>query len=81
MSNHLIFCSPLLLLPSIFPAARSFPINQHFASGGQNVGALSLASVLPIILLTQGYSAHKKQDAGFKPRSNTLKVHAPDHYI
>ena len=48
MSNHLILCRPLLLLHSIFPAAGSFTISQHFASGGQNVGALSLAPVLPM---------------------------------
>ena len=29
-----------------FPASRSFPRNQHFASGGQSIGASALASVL-----------------------------------
>ena len=33
-SNHLILCHPLLLLPSIFPSIRSFPVSQFFASGG-----------------------------------------------
>jgi len=32
-SNHLIFCCPLLLLPSIFPII--FPMNPFFTSGGQ----------------------------------------------
>ena len=45
-SNHLIFCCPLLLLPSIFPSIRSFPMSQFFASGGQIIGAS--ASVLPM---------------------------------
>ena len=37
-SNHLILCHPLLLLPSIFPAWRSFPMIQFFASGDQSIG-------------------------------------------
>ena len=47
-SNYLILCRPLLLLPSIFPAARSFPMSQFFASGGQSIGVSALASVLPM---------------------------------
>ena len=34
-SNHHIVCHPLLLLPSIFPSIRVFPISQLLASGGQ----------------------------------------------
>ena len=34
-SNHLTLCRPLLLLPSIFPSIRSFPMSQFFASSGQ----------------------------------------------
>ena len=45
-SNHLILCSPLLLLPSIFPSTRVFPMSQFFTSGGQSIGGL--ASVLPM---------------------------------
>ena len=47
--HHFILCHPLLLLPSIFPSIRVFfsPKNQLFASGGQNIGASALASVLP----------------------------------
>ena len=33
-SNHLILC-PLLLLPSIPPSIRVFPVSQLFSSGGQ----------------------------------------------
>ena len=31
-----------------FPASRSFPMSQFFASGGQSIGASSPASVLPM---------------------------------
>ena len=46
--NHLILCSPLLLLPSIFPRIRSFPMSQFFASGGQSIAVSASASVLPM---------------------------------
>ena len=36
-SNHLILCRPLLLLPSIFPASRSFPMCRIFTSGDKNI--------------------------------------------
>ena len=51
-SNHLILCHSLLLLPSIFPRLRSFPMSQHFASDGQSIGSSASASVLPV----QGWS-------------------------
>ena len=47
-SNHLILCHPLLLLPSIFPRIRVFPVNWFFTSGGQSIGAPVSASVLPM---------------------------------
>ena len=47
-SNHLILCHPLLLLPSIFPSIRSFPMSQLFALGSQSFGALASASFLPV---------------------------------
>ena len=47
-SNHLILCHPLLLLPSIFPSIRSFPMSQFFASGAQSIGVLASASDLPM---------------------------------
>ena len=46
-SNHLILCSPLLLLPSSFPASGSFLMRWVFTSGGQRIGASASASVLP----------------------------------
>ena len=33
-SNNLILCCPLLLLPSIFPSIRLFPMSRLLASGG-----------------------------------------------
>ena len=47
-SNHLLLCHPLLLLPSIFPSIRTFPVSQFFASGGQSIGVSASASVLPM---------------------------------
>ena len=47
-SNHFILCHLLLLLSSVFPSIRAFPMNQFFASGGRSIGAQALASVLPM---------------------------------
>ena len=47
-SNHLILCHPLLPCLQSFPASGSFQMSQLFASGGQSVGALASASVLPM---------------------------------
>ena len=47
-SNHLIFCCPLLLLPSVFPSIKVFSISQFFESGGQRMRASASASVLPM---------------------------------
>ena len=52
LSNHLILCYPLLLLPSIFHGIRVFT-NEFFASGGQNIGASASASVLPMNIQDQ----------------------------
>ena len=45
-SNHLILCGPLLLLPSIFPSIRVFPMSWFFALGGQSIGVSASVSVL-----------------------------------
>ena len=42
-SNHL---APFSFCPESFPASRSFPVSQHYASGGQSIGASAL--VLPM---------------------------------
>ena len=46
-SNHLIFCRPPLLLPSIFPSIRVFS-NELFPSGGQSIGISASTSALPM---------------------------------
>ena len=47
-ANHLTFCHPLLLLPSVFPSIRSFPMSQFFASSDQSIRVSASASVLPM---------------------------------
>ena len=47
-SNHLIFCHPLLFLPSNFPASGSFLMGQLFTPGGQSTRVSASASVLPM---------------------------------
>ena len=47
-SSHLIFCRPLLLLPSIFPSIRVFFNESALPIGGQSTGASASASVLPM---------------------------------
>ena len=54
-SNRLILCHPLLLLPSILPSIRAFPMSRFFASSGkilcikwQNIGVSASTSVLPV---------------------------------
>ena len=51
-SSHLIFCCPLLLLPSILPTIRVFSKSQFFTSGGQRTGNSASASVLPMLFRT-----------------------------
>ena len=47
-SSHLILCRPLLLLPSIFPSIRVFPVSQLFTSSGQSIRVSTSTSVLPM---------------------------------
>ena len=47
LSNHLTLCHPLLLLASIFPSIKVFPMSYLFASGGQSITA---SSVLPMTI-------------------------------
>ena len=39
--------TPFSSFPHSFPASRSFPMSQFFASDGQNIGASASGSVLP----------------------------------
>ena len=47
-SNHLIFCHPLLLLPSIFPSIRVFSNELGLHIRWPSIGASASASVLPV---------------------------------
>ena len=47
-SNHLIFCCPLLLLPSTFPSIKSFQMSRLSTSGGQSIGVSASTTVLPM---------------------------------
>ena len=49
-SNHLVLCFPLLLLSSIFPSIRSFPMSWLFTWGGQSIGVSSLSSIFPMTI-------------------------------
>ena len=48
LSNHLILCCLLLLLPSIFAPSGSFPMSPCFASGGQSIRASVSSSIRPM---------------------------------
>ena len=48
LPNHLILCRPFSSCPQSFPASRSFPMSQLFASGGRSIGVSASASVLPM---------------------------------
>ena len=52
LSNYLILCWSLLLLPSIFPSIKVFSISL-LTSGDQRIGALASATILP--MNTQGW--------------------------
>ena len=47
-SNYLSLCHPFSSSLKSFPASGSFQMSQLFASGGQSVGVLASASVLPV---------------------------------
>ena len=47
-SNHLSSVTLFSSCLQSFPASRSFPMSQLLALGGQNIGALASASVLPM---------------------------------
>ena len=45
-SSHLILVVPFSSCPQSLPASESFPMSQHFSSGGQSTGASASAPVL-----------------------------------
>ena len=54
--NHLIFCCPLLHLPSIFPSIGSFLMSWLFESGGQSIRASASAPSLEGLMLGRSIS-------------------------
>ena len=48
LSNHLILCRTLLLLPLIFPSIRIFSNELAVCISGPRIGASALALVLPM---------------------------------
>ena len=48
LSNHLILCCSLLLLPSVFPIIKVFPSKSALCIRGQCIGASALVSILPM---------------------------------
>ena len=96
LSNHLIICHPLLLLPSIFPSIQVFFNDQFFTSGGQSIGVSAVASVLPmniqdwfplgwtgwISLLSKGLSRESLDYKTLKGLSRPqFKTSIPQHWI
>ena len=72
-SNHLVLCRPLLLLPSIFPSIKSFPVSQFFASGGHlapATGQVSLAFLNPSGWLAQTWCS-VSEDGGHSRASGS----------
>ena len=49
--QHLILYFPLLILPSISPQLKAFPMSLLFQLGGQSIGASASASILPMNIL------------------------------
>ena len=54
LSNHLILCHPILLLPSVFPSVVVFSNEPALNIGGQSIGASASATALPMNI--QGWS-------------------------
>ena len=48
LSKHLIVCSLFSSCPQSFPESGSFPLSQLCTSCGQNIGASTSASILPM---------------------------------
>ena len=51
LSNHLILCCSLLLLPLVFPSIRVFPMSRLFTSDDQSIGA----SIIVLTVNIQGW--------------------------
>ena len=89
-SNHLIHCHHLLLLPSIFPSIKVFPVNWLFELGGQSIGASALALVFPMIiqdwflkdwLVGCPCSPRESQESSPTPQSKSINSLAPIFFM
>ena len=52
LSSRLIFCCPILHLPSVFPSIRVFSNELALRWGGQSIGVSASAPVLPMSIQT-----------------------------
>ena len=75
---HLAISSPVIPFSSClqsFPASGSFPVSQLFASGGQSVGALASASVIPMNIqdwLIWSCSSRDSQESSPSPQFKSI---------
>ena len=79
LSNHLILCHTLLLLPSVSARSESFPMSQLFPSGGQIIRTLASVHSMHIrgwfpLWLTALISLQSKGLAGVFSRT-TIRKH------
>ena len=95
LSNHLIFCRPLLFPPSDFPSIRIFSVSQLFTLGGQSIGVSVSTSVLPmntqdwsplgqtgwISLQSKGLLQHHSSKASILQRSAFFTVQLSHPYM
>ena len=76
---------PFSSCPQSFPASGSFPMSQHFPSGGQSIGASASASVLPVNI--QGWVCilllfYRWGDGGLSPVPTiTLASYLLEHHM
>ena len=88
--NYLILCCFLLVLPSIFPSIRVFPMSWLFASSDQSIGAS--ASVLPMkfqgwfplkvkVLVTQSYTTLCEPTNCNLPDSLSIEFSRQEYWI
>ena len=83
-SNHLIFCHPLPLLPSIFTSIKVFLMSQFFASGGPSIGASASTSVLAVNLQRRAIRRWKEinvSTVGIGPAHSKFSMHVGHNYV
>ena len=82
-SNHLILCCPPLLLPSVFPSIRSFPVSQftcnHSIQTASHLELVSLISEQKVrtristlcVVLNKDSEMHRSLTEKFGPRQHS----------